>query len=168
MEYSIPSNRKQLLTGLLAIYAVFSMTTHATLAEDSSMHFESTYSFADTIDNIESALKDKSMTVFAVIDHRAAAQSVGLDMPPTTVLIYGNPKAGTPLMVAAPDFALELPLRVLIREDSQGKVHVTLNSAASLEGKHNLPAGMAETLMPAEKLIEAAVKGGTGQYKGSK
>jgi uncharacterized protein (DUF302 family) len=78
-------------------------------------------------------------------------------MPPTTVLIYGNPKGGTPLMLAAPDFALELPLRVLVREDQDQKVYVTYNPSTALEGRGGLPSGMAEKLTPAEKLIGIAI-----------
>ncbi len=118
---------------------------------------ESAYSFSDTLAILRSTLESKGFTIFAMIDHRAAARSVGLDMPPTTVLIYGNPKGGTPLMIAAPDFALELPLRVLVREGEQGKTYVTLNPSTTLEGKHGLPAGMAEKLAPAEKLIASAI-----------
>jgi uncharacterized protein (DUF302 family) len=121
------------------------------------MQLESRYSFADTVARLRSALESKGLRIFAVIDHRAAAESVGLAMPPTTVLIYGNPAAGTPLMIAAPDFALELPLRVLIREDGLRKVYVTYNPSATLEGKHGLPEGMAAKLAAAEKLIVNAI-----------
>ena len=78
-------------------------------------------------------------------------------MPPTLVLVYGNPKGGTPLMLAAPDFALELPLRVLVREGENGQTYVVFNPAQTLEGKHGLPAGMAERLAPAESLIRSVV-----------
>src|SRR5689334_6449611 len=110
---------------------------------DETLRLESAYSFSETLSHLRASLEAKGFTIFAAIDHRAAAQSVGLDMPPTTVLIYGNPKGGTPLMLAAPDFALELPLRVLVREGEHRKVYVTYNAAASLEGRHGLPAGMA-------------------------
>lgn len=117
----------------------------------------SIYTFAETIGRLRAALESKGFTIFATIDHRAAAQSVGLEMPPTTVLVFGNPRGGTPLMVAAPDFALELPLRVLVREDGNGRAWVVYNSAATLEGKHDLPSGMAERLAPAGKVIAEAV-----------
>jgi uncharacterized protein (DUF302 family) len=120
------------------------------------MKIQSKFSFTDTLTNLKAALEGHGFTIFAVIDHQAAARSVGLEMPPTTVLIYGNPKGGTPLMIAAPDFALELPLRVLVREEA-GKTNVTLNSSDSLEGKHDLPPGMAARFAPAEKLIADTV-----------
>lgn len=121
------------------------------------MKFQSIYSFSETLARLRAALESNGFTIFATIDHRAAARSAGLDMPPTTVLIYGNPKGGTPLMIAAPDFALELPLRVLVREGEQGKTYVTLNPATTLDGKHGLPPGMAEKLAPPEKLIANAI-----------
>ncbi|WP_262270432.1 MULTISPECIES: DUF302 domain-containing protein [Microvirga] len=117
------------------------------------MRLESAYSFAETLARLKSTLESKDFKIFATIDHRAAAQSVGLDMPPTIVLIYGNPRGGTPLMTEAPDFALELPLRVLVRVADDGKTYVTFNPSTSLEGKHGLPAGMAAKLAPAEELI---------------
>jgi uncharacterized protein (DUF302 family) len=123
------------------------------------VRLQSAFSFSNTIAHLRSALQEKGFTVMAAIDHRAAAEAVGLEMPPTTVLIYGNPKGGTPLMLSAPDFALELPLRVLVREGDDGKIHVVFNTAESLEGKHGLPAGMAARLGPAESVIQNAIAG---------
>ena len=122
------------------------------------MKLESPFSFGDTIAHLRAALESKGFIIMAVIDHRAAAEAVGLEMPPTTVLIYGNPKGGTPLMLAAPDFALELPLRVLVREAGGGKVWVVFNTTDSLEGKHGLPAGMAPRLAPSEALIQGVLE----------
>lgn len=127
------------------------------------MKTESKFSFSDTLSKLKAALEGHGFTIFAVIDHQAAAKSVGLEMPPTTVVIYGNPKGGTPLMIAAPDFALELPLRVLVREE-KGKTYVTLNTSDTLEGKHGLPPGMAAGFAPVEKLIANTVSA-TAQVK---
>jgi len=148
---------RHLRVGLLTIsLLMYGFPMSEALAED-TVRLESAYSFSDTLARLRSALQGKGFTIFATIDHRAGALSVGLDMPPTTVLIYGNPKGGTPLMLAAPDFALELPLRVLVREGGDGKTYVTFNPSTTLEGKHGLPAGMAEKLAPAEKLMARAV-----------
>lgn len=122
-----------------------------------TVRLPSAYAFAETLEHLRVALESKNFTIFAVIDHRAAAQSVGLDMPPTTVLVFGNPRGGTPLMLAAPDFALELPLRVLVREDEDAHTWIVYNPASSLEGKHDLPSGMAERLAPASKIISESV-----------
>ena len=148
---------RHLRVGLLTItLLMYGFPISGALAED-TVRLESAYSFLDTLARLRSALQSKGFTIFATIDHRAGALSVGLDMPPTTVLIYGNPKGGTHLMLAAPDFALELPLRVLVREGGDGKTYVTFNPSTSLEGKHGLPAGMAEKLAPAEKVIAGAI-----------
>lgn len=127
------------------------------ISKPGSVTLSSSLAFNDTINRLRAVLEAKNFTIFATIDHRAAARSVGLDMPPTTVLIFGNPRGGTPLMLAAPDFALELPLRVLVREDDQRRTWVTYNAVATLDGKHGLPPGMAERLAPAEKVIAEAL-----------
>ena len=118
---------------------------------------ESAYPFAETLKKLRSTLEGKGFTIFALIDQREAARSVGLDMPPTTLLVYGNPKGGTPLMIAAPDFGIELPLKLLVREETGGKVLVIYTPAAALEGRHGLPTGLATKLAGAEPLIAAAV-----------
>lgn len=143
--------------GFLAMVMVLSSFMADAASTEGTVRLESAYSFSDTLARLRSTLESAGLRIFATIDHRAAAQSVGLEMPPTTVLVYGNPTGGTPLMIAAPDFALELPLRVLVREGEQGKVYVTYNSSTTLEGEHGLPAGMAEKLAPAEKLIASAI-----------
>ena len=140
--------------GIIAI--LIGLTVRGASAEE-AMRLESAYSFPETLTRLRSTFESKDFKIFATIDHRAAAQSVGLDMPPTTVLIYGNPKGGTPLMTEAPDFALELPLRVLVREEEGGKTYVTFNPSTILEGKHGLPAGMAAKLAPPEQLIASAI-----------
>ena len=143
------------LAGLLLLFVV---TGAANAQESHTMKLASSYSFTDTVARVNSALTAKGMTVFATIDHQAGAHKVGLSMPPTTVLIYGNPKAGTPLMQEAPDFALDLPLRVLIREDATGHTWLVYDTAAALEGRHGLPTGMAARLAPAEKVLAAAIQ----------
>ena len=119
------------------------------------MRLESAFGFSETLQRLRAALEAKGFAIMATIDHRAAAEAVGLDMPPTTVLVYGNPRGGTPLMLAAPDFALELPLRVLVREGDGGQVYAVFNTAGTLEGKHGLPPGMAERLALRTMMIAA-------------
>lgn len=148
--------RRIVLSGaLLAIIATFAGATEPDMTELTRL--DSAHPFADTVDRLRASLRSKGFTIFAVIDQREAARSVGLNLPPTTLLIYGNPKGGTPLMIAAPDFALELPLKVLVREEQGGKVLVTYRPARSLEGRHGLPAGLADKLAGAEPVIAAAI-----------
>jgi uncharacterized protein (DUF302 family) len=120
---------------------------------------QSAYPFMETVKRLRTALEGKGFTVFAEIDQQRAAASVGLHMPPTVLLIYGNPKGGTPLMLAAPDFGLELPLKVLVREENEQRVLVVYKPAATLEGRYGLPPGLAAKLAGAEPTITDAVGG---------
>lgn len=140
--------------------AVLVMTGAATAAaqEIPAMKLASPYSFDDTLTRLRTTLAAKGITVFATIDHQAGARAAGLAMQPATVVVFGSPKGGTPLMQAAPDFALELPLKVLVREDEQGKTWLVYEPVSSLEGRHGLPAGMTERLAPAEKILAAVVQ----------
>ncbi|WP_256985601.1 DUF302 domain-containing protein [Bordetella genomosp. 1] len=143
--------------GAVAAMLLVSAAAFAAPQGAHTMKLASAHSFSDTLQRLRAAFAAKGLKVFATIDHQAAAQADGLAMPPTTVLIYGSPKAGTPLMLAAPDFALALPLRVLVREDEAGRTWVVYDTSAAYEGKHGLPAGMAERLAPAETLLAAAI-----------
>ena len=99
----------------------------AATSGDDAVRVRSKYSFDETVFRLREALESQNFRIVAVIDHHAAAQTVGMKMPPTIVFIYGNPKGRTPLMLAAPDFALELPLKVLVREEMSGRTYVTFN-----------------------------------------
>ena len=113
----------------------------------------SKYSFDDTVRRLETAVKEKGMTVFAVIDHQAAARQSGLDMQPAKVIVFGTPKAGTPLMQKDPAFALQLPLRVLVTE-ADGAVQVVFNDTRALVSGSKIEfAEVENTLANAEKLI---------------
>lgn len=133
------------------------MLATAALAQNAPLTIDSRYDFAATVTALEAVIQEKGMTLFARIDHQAAAKEAGLDMQPATVLIYGSPKAGTPLMQNDPTLALQLPLKVLITEND-GKVQVLLNSAEQVVARSNTPYSAVEnTLANAEKLIRATV-----------
>lgn len=133
------------------------MLATAALAQNAPLTIDSRYDFAATVTALETAIQEKGMTLFARIDHQAAAKEAGLDMQPATVLIYGSPKAGTPLMQNDPTLALQLPLKVLITEND-GKVQVLLNSAEQVVARSNTPYSAVEnTFANAEKLIRATV-----------
>lgn len=148
-------------TSVLALCMVAG-TDAARAQETLTIKLASPYSFADTLTRLRTTLTAKGMTIFATIDHQAGAREAGLEMLPTTVLVFGNPKAGTPLMQAAPDFALDLPLRVLVREDAQGRIWVVYDTATALEGRHGLPTGMTQRLAAAEKLLDLAIRPADG------
>lgn len=118
---------------------------------------QSRYSFQDTLSRLQTAVQAKGMKVFALVDHQAAAKEVGLQMQPATVLIFGTPKAGTPLMVKDPAFALQLPLRVLVTEVN-GQVQVVFNDThALINGSQIAYADVANNLANAETLIRKTV-----------
>lgn len=134
------------------------MLATTALAQDTPLTIDSRYDFPATVAALETAIQEKGMTLFARIDHQAAAKKVGLDMQPATVLIYGSPKAGTPLMQNDPTLALQLPLKVLITEND-GKVQVLLNSAEQVVARSNTPYSAVEnTLANAEKLIRTTIE----------
>ncbi len=113
--------------------------------------------FTATLDRITHAIESHGMTIFATVDHAAAARTVGLVMPPTIVLLYGNPKGGTPLMLAAPQAALDLPLRVLIREGQDGKAVVAFHPAAPMLKRAGVPDALTSKLDPAQQILTAAL-----------
>ena len=116
------------------------------------------YSVEESVQRLHSALAEKGLQVFAVIDHSGEAEKVGLEMPPTKLLIFGSPKAGTPLMLAAPSLAIDLPLKALVAEDAEGKVSVTYNDPEYLHARHGFPAELTKNLAGAGALIAKAVE----------
>jgi len=118
----------------------------------------SRYSIDETMQRLESAFAAKGLMVFAVIDHSGEAAKVGLQMRPTKVLIFGSPKGGTPLMVASPSLAIDLPLKALVAEDAAGKVSVTYNDPAYLKDRHGVPEELIKNLAGAGVVIAQAVE----------
>jgi uncharacterized protein (DUF302 family) len=112
------------------------------------------HSVDETVKRLKGILQAKGVTLFAVIDHSGEAEKAGLKMPPTKLLIFGNPKAGTPLMLASPSSAIDLPLKILVwedvRQEAHGTVWISYNSPAYLAKRHGLP----PELMPNIALIE--------------
>lgn len=131
---------------------------HHTAAHPPMTHtIDSAYDFNQTLTRLSQAIQSKGMTIFATIDHTAAAKQAGLTMQPATVLVFGNPKVGTPLMVKDPSMALRLPLRVLVTE-LDGKVKVSFQDThAVIHGTKIEYSEVANTLANAEKLIRATV-----------
>ena len=119
----------------------------------SHVEHASTEAFLPTLARLESAIEAAGLTIFARIDHAGAAQEVGLEMPPTIVLIYGNPRGGTPIMLAAPQAALDLPLRVLVREEAGGRVLVVFHPITPILREAGVPEELAARLEPAQGLI---------------
>jgi uncharacterized protein (DUF302 family) len=118
----------------------------------------SRYSVDETVKRLETAFAEKGMKVFALIDHSGEAEKVGLKMRPTKVVIFGSPKGGTPLMVAAPSLAIDLPLKALVAEDAEGKVSVTWNDPEYLKQRHGVPEELIKNLAGAGVVIAKAVE----------
>jgi uncharacterized protein (DUF302 family) len=112
----------------------------------------SDHSVDETLAKLQATLQAKGIAVFALVDHSGEAAKVGMKMRPTKLLIFGNPKGGTPLMLAAPSIAIDLPLKILIWEDDQGKVWVSYNSPEYLVERHHLPPHLAENIAFLETL----------------
>jgi uncharacterized protein (DUF302 family) len=105
----------------------------------------------EAVENLRGILATKGVTLFALIDHSGEAEKAGMKMPPTKLLIFGSPKAGTPVMISAPSIAIDLPLKILVWEDGDGKAWVSYNAPAYLRERHNVP----PELMPNIAVIEA-------------
>ena len=126
--------------------------------ENGLVHVASSYSVEETVRRLQAALAAKGLQVFAVVDHSGEAEKAGLTMRPTKVVIFGSPQAGTPLMVAAPSLAIDLPLKALVTEDADGKVSVIYNSPEYLQERHHVPAQLIKNLAGAGVVIGKAVE----------
>jgi uncharacterized protein (DUF302 family) len=118
----------------------------------------SNHSVDETVTKLEGILRAKGITLFALVDHSGEAAKAGMKMRPTKLLIFGNPRAGTPVMLAAPSSAIDLPLKILVWEDDQGKVWITYNSPTYLQTRHNLPAALLQHIAVIEPLAKTAAQ----------
>jgi len=109
-----------------------------------------------TVERLRALLHDKGATLFALVDHSGEAAKIGMTMRPTKLLIFGNPKAGTPLMLAAPTMAIDLPLKILVWEDGQGRVWLSYNSPAYLQDRHGVPDALLPNIAMVETLARVA------------
>ena len=118
----------------------------------------SRYSVPETLERLEAILKEKGITVFALVDHSGQAEKAGLKMRPTQLLIFGSPKSGTPLMVAAPRLAIDLPLKALAWQDEHGQVWLSYNSPEYLQQRHGFPMELMRNIAGIGALIQTAVE----------
>lgn len=124
----------------IAIFAILFLFAGVAQARDGEgmITMASPHSVDQTVQQLTTALHKKGMTLFKIVDHAAGAKGVGLKMPATTLVIFGNPKAGTPVMQCAPSAAIDFPQKMLIREDAKGKVWVSYNSTSYLRKRHHI------------------------------
>jgi uncharacterized protein (DUF302 family) len=116
------------------------------------------HSVGETVEKLKGILRTKEVTLFAMVDHSGEAEKVGMKMRPTKLLIFGSPKAGTPLMQAAPSVALDLPLKILVWEDGQGRVWVSYNSPTYLQERHGIPPELVQNIAVIETLAAKAAE----------
>ncbi|MBV9759688.1 MAG: DUF302 domain-containing protein [Acidobacteriaceae bacterium] len=116
----------------------------------------SRHSVDDTVNRLQEILASKGVKLFALVDHSGEAEKVGLAMPPCKLLIFGNPKSGTPLMIAAPSIALDLPLKILVWQSADGAIWVTYNDSAYLEKRHGLPPELTANISVVDALATKA------------
>src|SRR5947207_2484695 len=125
---------------------------------DGLVDLPSNHSVDETVEKLMGILQAKGVTLFALVDHSGEAAKVDMKMRPTKLLIFGNPKGGTPVMLAAPSSAIDLPLKILIWEDVQGKVWVTYNGPMYLQERHNIPTELLPNLSVIEALAKSAAE----------
>jgi uncharacterized protein (DUF302 family) len=122
------------------------------------LQIASKYPVDETVERLKTVLGEKGVKVFALIDHSGEAGKAGMKMRPTKLLIFGNPKGGTPLMVAAPSLAIDLPLKALVAEDEGGKVWISYNSPEYLQQRHGVPEELIKNIAVAGALVAKAVE----------
>jgi uncharacterized protein (DUF302 family) len=124
--------------------------------EGGIVRIPSNHSVDETVNRLENLLRSKEINLFALIDHGGEAAKVGMKMPPTKLLIFGSPRGGTPLMLATPSAALDLPLKILVSEDAEGKVWLSYNSPEYLKERHGLPSNLLPNIAVIEPLAGKA------------
>ena len=124
--------------------------------ENGIVTLPSHHSLEQTVETLQETLRAKGVKLFALVDHSGEAERAGMRMPPTKLLIFGNPKAGTPLMIASPSIAIDLPLKILVWEDANGKVWLSYNSPAYLQARHALPPDLMQNIAVMEALARTA------------
>jgi uncharacterized protein (DUF302 family) len=128
------------------------------MPENGLLQAASPYTVDETVNRLESILAERGVRMFALIDHSGEAAKIGMKMRPTKLVIFGSPKGGTPVMVAAPTLAIDLPLKALVWEDEGGKVWVSYNSPEYLQQRHGVPEDLIKNIGVAGALVAKAVE----------
>src|ERR1700749_2027428 len=128
------------------------------MTDNGMVHLESPRSVPETLARLETVVRAKGLTILAQIDHSGDAAKAGLSMRPTQLLIFGNARAGTPLMVASPGVAIDLPLKALVWQDANDKVWLSYNSPDYLKQRHPLPDNLMQNIAGIKPICEEAVR----------
>ena len=118
----------------------------------------SNHSVDETVEKLRGILRDKGISLFAIVDHSGEAEKAGMKMPPTKLLVFGNPKGGTPVMLAAPSIAIDLPLKVLVWEDSRGTTWLSYNSPEYLKRRHGVPEDLVKNISVVGALVQTVAE----------
>lgn len=128
------------------------------MPDNGMVHLSSPGPFQETLARLESVVLGRGLEIFCRIDHSGEAEKAGLKMRPTQLIIFGSPKAGTPLMVASPSLAIDLPLKALVWEDDVGKVWVSYNSPEYLKQRHQVPDDLVSNLAGIVPLLQKVIE----------
>ena len=134
------------------------MTSMAPMVDNGIINKASNHSVEETVEKLKNILQAKGVMLFALVDHSGEAEKAGLKMRPTKLLIFGNPKGGTPIMLAAPSAAIDLPLKILVWEDAQGKVWASYNSPTYLQQRHGIPQDLLQNISAVDALAAKAAE----------
>jgi uncharacterized protein (DUF302 family) len=129
-----------------------------TFKDNGMVHLSSSYPVPERLKRLESIFQTRGLTVFARIDHSGEAEKVGMKMRPTQLIVFGSPQGGTPLMLASPTLAIDLPLKALVWEDAGGKVWVSYNTAEYLKQRHNIPDELLKNIAVIGPLLQTVVE----------
>ena len=127
-------------------------TSSAPDTQNGIVRLQGNHPVDETVAKLQRILQAKGVKLFAIVDHSGEAAAAGLRMPNTKLLIFGNPKAGTPLMLASPSAALDFPLKILVAEDAKGKTWISYNSPVYLQARHCLPVDLLANIAVIEAL----------------
>jgi uncharacterized protein (DUF302 family) len=127
------------------------------LPDNGLIQLSSPHTVMETLERLETVVQAKGLTILARIDHSGDAARAGLQMPPTKLLIFGNAKAGTPLMIASPSLAIDLPLKALVWQDDEGKVWLSYNSPDYLKERHAIPENLLQNITGIGAICSEAV-----------
>jgi uncharacterized protein (DUF302 family) len=158
MEASYEARAVGVLAMAVGLLSASAVTEDPVEKGEGIVTIASRHSVDETVEKLKGILQAKGVMIFAVVDHSGEAAKVGLTMPPTKLVIFGSPKAGTPLMLASPSTAIDLPLKILVAQDAQGKVWVSYNSPDYLAARHGLPKDLLPNIAVVGALAEKAAE----------
>jgi uncharacterized protein (DUF302 family) len=130
----------------------------ASPSDNGMVHLRSPYSVPETLHRLEALVTAKGLTIFARVDHSGEAAKISMEMQPTELLIFGSPKSGTPLMVASPTLAIDLPLKALAWQDADGAVWLSYNSPEYLQQRHQIPESLLQNIAGIRSICEQVVR----------